>query len=78
MDLSCQKLTQSEPTWLLSYTRLPTHWISSWDEIQWVFCDGSNRTWAPGDNSDYGEELQQQKLDVKYPEHPWTSLDFSV
>ena len=57
---------QSEPTWLLSYTRLPTHWISSWDEIQWVFCDGSNRTWAPGDNSDYGEELQQQKLDVKY------------
>ena len=40
--------------------------LSAWDEIHQVFGDGSDYAWALEDENEYDEEIQQQKLDMKY------------
>ena len=40
--------------------------FSAWDEIHQVFGDGSDYAWALEDDNEYDEEIQQQKLDMKY------------
>lgn len=40
--------------------------VSAWDEIHQVFGDGSDYAWALEDDNEYDEEIQQQKLDMKY------------
>lgn len=43
-----------------------TRGFSAWDEIHQVFGDGSDYAWALEDDNEYDEEIQQQKLDMKY------------
>ena len=45
---------------------LLTRRVSAWDEIHQVFGDGGDYAWALEDDNEYDEELQQQKLDMKY------------
>ena len=53
-----------------------THWVSAWDEINQVFGGGGNYAWALEDDNEYDEELQQQKLDMKYIDVCEPSLTF--
>ena len=48
--------------------------VSAWDEIHQVFGDGSDYAWALEDDNEYDEELQQQKLDMKYTDVRGISL----
>jgi hypothetical protein len=43
-----------------------TRLLSAWDEIHQVFGDGTDYAWALEDDNEYDEEIQQQKLDMKY------------
>ena len=78
IDLNCQESTQSKPVLLLFPIRDPlTRKVSAWDEIHQVFGDGGDYAWALEDDNEYDEELQQQKLDMKYTdvrEPPLSSL----
>ena len=78
IDLNCQESTQSESVLLFFPTQVPlTPRVSAWDEIHQVFGDGSDYAWALEDDNEYDEELQQQKLDMKYTdvcEPSFTSL----
>ena len=77
IDLNCQESTQSESVLLSSLILNPlTHWVSAWDEIHQVFGDGGDYAWALEDDNDYDEELQQQKLDMKYTDVRELSLTF--
>ena len=67
IDLNYQESTQSESVLLLFPTQVPlTRRVSAWDEIHQVFGDGGDYAWALEDDNEYDEELQQQKLDMKY------------
>jgi len=50
--------------------------VSAWDEIHQVFGDGGDYAWALEDDNEYDEELQQQKLDMKYTDVRERSLTF--
>ena len=53
-----------------------THRFSAWDEIHQVFGDGSDYAWALEDDNEYDEEIQQQKLDMKYTDVRSPSLPY--
>jgi len=57
--------SKSALSFFLTLKRL-IHWFSAWDEIHQVFGDGGDYAWALEDDNEYDEELQQQKLDMKY------------
>jgi hypothetical protein len=38
----------------------------TWDETHQVFGESSGYAWPLEDDNDYDEEIQQQKLDMKY------------
>jgi transcription elongation factor SPT6 len=57
-----------------STPNLLTPLLSAWDEIHQVFGDGNDYAWALEDDNEYDEEIQQQKLDMKYTDVCATSL----
>ena len=79
IDLNCQGSTQSESAGC-SFPLLDplTLRVSAWDEIHQVFGDGSDYAWALEDDNEYDEELQQQKLDMKYTDVREPFFDFSL